>query len=51
MMINEHRRLRVKVNTKMHKKGLLKMSFLGTNFASAVLKELPAYPLFYMTFL
>lgn len=41
----------VKVNTKMHKKGLLKMSFLGTNFASAVLKELPAYPLFYMTFL
>lgn len=41
----------VEVNTKMHKKGLLKMSFLGTNFASAVLKELPAYPLFYMTFL
>lgn len=49
--LQREKALNVKVNTKMHKKGLLKMSFLGTNFASAVLKELPAYPLFYMTFL
>ena len=41
----------VKVNTKMHKKGLLKMSFWGTNFAPVVLKELSTYPWFYMTFL
>lgn len=41
----------VEVNTKMHKKGLLKMSFLGTNFAPVVLKELSTYPWFYMTFL
>jgi len=50
-LVTDNRIKYVKVNTKMHKKGLLKMSFLGTNFASAVLKELPAYPLFYMTFL
>jgi len=41
----------VKVNTKMHKKGLLKMSFSGTNFVLVVLKELSTYPWFYMTFL
>lgn len=41
----------VEVNTKMHKKGLLKMSFSGTNFVLVVLKELSTYPWFYMTFL
>ena len=50
IMILAHSR-GVKVNTKMHKKGLLKMSFSGTNFVLVVLKELSTYPWFYMTFL